>query len=289
MANVTVFCFLASYAVVFLLELSRLLGRSRLGRASLIGMAIAGFVAHTWYLFNRSGQTHLPPLLSSTHDWMLVLAWIVVLCYLVLIVAQRELAVGAFALPVVLVMVLSTYFLNQAPPAELAIDRAQRGWVLLHAALLVFGVTAGSAGLVSGVMYLIQHRRLKTRHAEHTGFRIPSLARLARVNYWSVVFAFVFLTLGFASGLYMGLRPPVAGSSVGLTDPAVLTSAAVWLLLAVLLARLGTQRNPSGRQVAWLTVLGCGAILLTVIGLQVILGSVHGSAARAAVNAPVEV
>src|SRR5207302_191206 len=107
-----VFCFLASYLVAFALELGRLLGRSVISRVVMIGFGIAGFVAHTVYLLNRSQQTHLPPLLSSTHDWMLVLAWVLVLFYIFLTLAQRELAVGVFALPVVMILVGSAYFLN---------------------------------------------------------------------------------------------------------------------------------------------------------------------------------
>src|SRR6185295_3478541 len=112
MLHVTVFCFLASYLVAFALELGRLLGRSRASRLVMLGFGLAGFVAHTLYLLNRSQQTHLPPLLASTHDWMLVLAWILALSYLLLALVQKDLAVGMFALPVVLLLVASAYLLS---------------------------------------------------------------------------------------------------------------------------------------------------------------------------------
>ncbi|MGE5195058.1 MAG: hypothetical protein ACM3U2_21400, partial [Deltaproteobacteria bacterium] len=107
MPHVTIICFLASYLIALALELGRLLGRSRISRFVMVGFGLAGFVAHTIYLLNRSQQTHLPPLLSSTHDWMLVLAWILVLFYLFLTLVQQELAVGMFALPVVLLLIVS--------------------------------------------------------------------------------------------------------------------------------------------------------------------------------------
>src|SRR5579872_3598706 len=115
MLHVTMFCFLASYLVAFVLELGRLLGRSRFSRFVMIGFGIAGFLAHTLYLLNRSQQTHLPPLLASTRDWMLVLAWLLVLFYLFLTLVQNDLALGMFALPVVLLLVASAYFLNDDP------------------------------------------------------------------------------------------------------------------------------------------------------------------------------
>src|SRR5215471_13993127 len=189
MLHVTVFCFLASYLVAFGLELGRLLGRSRISRFVMVGFGVAGFTAHTLYLLNRSQQTHLPPLLASTHDWMLVLAWVLVLVYLFLALVQKELAVGLFALPVVLLLVTSAYFLNHEPNTELNAQIAMRHWGLLHASFLVFGLTAGAAGFLSGLMYLVQHRRLKTRHAEQVGLKMPSLARLAQANRWSVLLA----------------------------------------------------------------------------------------------------
>src|SRR5215471_12385305 len=136
MLHVTVFCFLASYLVAFGLELGRLLGRSRISRFVMVGFGVAGFTAHTLYLLNRSQQTHLPPLLASTHDWMLVLAWVLALCYLVLTLLQKELAVGVFALPVVLLLAGSAYFLNRDPYTAVNAVHARRAWGLVHAALL---------------------------------------------------------------------------------------------------------------------------------------------------------
>src|SRR5580704_6374698 len=133
MLHVTMFCFLASYLVAFILELSRLVGRSAISRFVMIGFGIAGFFAHTLYLLNRSQQTQLPPLLASTHDWMLVLAWVLALCYLMLTLFQKDLAVGVFALPIVLLLVVSAYFLNRDPYTAVNAEYARREWALVHA------------------------------------------------------------------------------------------------------------------------------------------------------------
>jgi ABC-type uncharacterized transport system permease subunit len=276
MLHVTIVCFLASYLVALALELGRLLGRSRISRFVMLGFGLAGFVAHTLYLLNRSQQTHLPPLLASTHDWMLVLAWVLVLFYLFLALVQKELAVGMFALPVVLLLVISAYFLNQEPNTEFTVELARRHWGMLHASFLLFGLVAGASGFLSGLMYLVQHHRLKTRHGEQSGLKMPSLARLAQVNRWSVLLAFLLLTLGFASGVVLTVAPPGGSTTVRLADPAVVTSGIVWVILAGLFVRLLSHRGPTGRQVAWLTLCGCGFLLLTLVGLQVITGSVHG-------------
>jgi ABC-type uncharacterized transport system permease subunit len=275
MLHVTVFCFLASYLVAFALELSRLLGRSRISRFVMIGFGLAGFLAHTLYLLNRSQETHLPPLLASTQDGMLVFAWVLALFYLFLALVQKELAVGMFALPVVLLLVTSAYFLSDKPNTAFNAERARLHWGMLHASFLVFGLAAGAAGFLSGLMYLIQHRRLKTRHGEISGMKMPSLARLAQVNRWSVLVTFLMLTLGFATGVVLAVAPPGGVSAVRLGDPAVVTSGVVWMILAALFIKLLSHRGSTGRQVAWLTLCGCGFLLLTLVGLQLLTGSVH--------------
>lgn len=275
MLNTTVFCFLASYIVALVLELSRLLGRSKLSRAVMVGFGLAGFVAHTFYLINRGQQMHLPPLLASTHDWMLVLAWVIVLFYLFLTLMQRELAIGVFALPVVISLVVSTYFMNQEANTLLNIERARRGWGILHASLLVFGMAGVFIGFVSGMMYLAQHRRLKTGHRQTEGLKMPSLETLAQSNRWSVMIAFLLLSLGFGTGIYIGVSKIADAASRWYADPAIILSGVFWVLLAAMFGWLVRHKRPAGKQVAWLTIYACGTLLLTIVGLLIVTGSFH--------------
>jgi ABC-type uncharacterized transport system permease subunit len=273
MQRVTVFCFLASYVVAFVLELSRMLGRSRISSLVAFGIGVAGLVAHTAYLFYRSQQTSLPPLLGSAHDWMLVLAWLLVVFYLFLTRIHPELAWGMFLLPLVIVFVATTYFMNQAPNTLVAAERAKHGWEMLHATVLVFGMAGTAVGFITGVMYLVQHRRLKTRHATHLGLEMPSLARLAQTNRWSTIIAFPLWTLGLVTGVALSFMKSSAGASVALRDPFVITVGVLWVLLAAVFVRLLSNRPSSAKHVVWLTLCACGFVLLTLIGLQILTKS----------------
>jgi len=272
LANVTIFCFFASYLVAFVLELSRLVGRSQISRLFMVGFGVAGFVAHSAYLLNRSQQSHLPPLLSSIHDWLLVLAWLLVLLYLFLTFVQPDLAWGVFTLPVVLTLVASIYLIAPEPSSLVNAERARRSWGMLHASLLVFGMGCVAGGFVSGLMYLVQHRRLKTGYAVHSGLSMPSLERLAQINRWSVGLSFLLLTLGFGSGVYLGLLSRKE-NSFQFTDPFVLAGGGLWLLLTGLFIWMFRQRRPKGKQIAWMTMCAFGFLLITVVVLQVLSGS----------------
>src|SRR5688572_14150714 len=102
MLRVSVMCFLASYVLAFGLELTRLVARSRPGRWVTLGVAAAGLIAQTMFLLLRAQQTHLPPLLSSMQDWLLVLAWLAVLVHLFVSLIDRELATGFVVWPLVI-------------------------------------------------------------------------------------------------------------------------------------------------------------------------------------------
>ena len=282
MPHTSLICFLASYLLAFALEMVHFRRASRWGRWGGLACAAAGLLAQTWYLLNRGHQANLPPLLASTHDWMLVVAWLVMLVYLVLAVWNSRLNLGVFVYPLVLLLIGVAYKLDQVPNTELYVAQARRSWGLLHASLLVFGVVAAAAGCLSALMYLLQHRRLKTSHAERQGFQMPSLPRLAAANRWAFLLSFLLLTLGYASGLILSFSAPSAGSTVELSEPIVILSGLVWLLLAGALGWLLMRRGPAGRQVAWLTIVGLGGVLLTIFGLQLVTGHLHRGGRTAA-------
>jgi ABC-type uncharacterized transport system permease subunit len=277
-AKVSVFCFLASYAVALGVDLARLLKRWPVARWIGLAFGGAGFVAQTFYLLMQSQKGNLPPLLSSTHDWLLVLAWIVVLMYLFLTALDRELAVGLFLLPVVLLFVAASYFVSKQPNSLIG---GSRGLAMLHASLLVVGIAGVVGGVMLSLMYVIQHRRLKQHHASQPGVVLPSLARLARWNWWAVVISVPLLTLGLGSGVALGLKSKKAGAALSFSDPVVIGHGIVWLAMMSLFVWLLTTRRSTGKQVAALTLWAGGFLLVILIGLQVLtrggLSSFHAS------------
>ena len=270
MANVSIFCFLASYLVALGLEGVRLVRRTAVSRAALIAFASAGLVAHTAYLYFQSQRANLPPLLSSTRDWMLVLAWVGVVLYLFLTSVDRDLAIGVFLLPLVLLLVGAAYLVSGAPNTAIADYEGARAWAMLHASLLVFGIAGVLIGFVLSLMYLVQHHRLKRRQALQNGLTLPSLARLARLNWWAVMISVPLLTLGMGVGV--GLAFLSDDRRLTWTDPVVVGNAVAWLAMAVLFVWLARRDHPAGKQVAWLTLWAFGFLLVTVLGLQILTG-----------------
>ncbi|MGD9856141.1 MAG: hypothetical protein AB7U20_14450, partial [Planctomycetaceae bacterium] len=143
LSNVTLLCFFSSYLCALALELTRLWVKSAVVRWTAIGFTAAGFTAHMAYLFSRAGAADLPPLLSSTHDWLLVLAFLAVVMYLFVGVLDRSLGFGLFLLPIVLLLVGASRFVDRSTNPQLS---AVRGWGMLHASRWVRGATGVVVG-----------------------------------------------------------------------------------------------------------------------------------------------
>lgn len=281
MPNVNLSCFLLSYLVAFGLDVARLRSKLAWSRWVAILFGGAGLLAHTLYLLLRSSRSQLPPLLSSAHDWLLVLAWLAVLTHLFVSLLDATIASGLVVWPIVLALVGASHFVTSSSSQMLDFHR---GWKMLHAAMLVLGTATILLGLVLSLLYLWQHRRLKGGQMRNSGLTLPSLERLERFNRWSILVSVPLLTFGVATGVLLSFLSH-DDARLAWADPVVLGGSVMWLLMCGLFAWLLTGKRTPGRQVAWLTAWSCGFLLFMMVGLQVLtevtrMPSLHGMGAK---------
>ncbi|QDT64986.1 cytochrome c biogenesis protein CcsA [Calycomorphotria hydatis] len=278
LSHVTIFCFFASYVVALATEVVRIYKPSTIARGVAVLFASAGLLAHTLYLFEQSRQAHLPPLLSSTQDWLLVLAWVTSGCYLVLAAIDGKPAIGVFLLPAVLLLIGAATLVTDHTNSTIYDSEVRslivRRWALLHAGLILFGIAAVLMGTISSLMYLYQHRRLK--HAASGGFDTFSLERLANWNRMMVLIALPMLTLGLGAGYILGVFTRTGEGDRSFWDPMVVISSIAWLILGGLLTWTLRSDSQSSRTVILRTLLAFSFLLLTLIGLQIVTGG-HAS------------
>ncbi len=283
LAQVHIYCFLLSYLVSLGCELFQLIRRPAPAvRAVLLSFMIAGFVAHTAFLITRSRIEGLPPLLTSQQDWLLVLAWMGSLLYVILLLTQGQRALGVFLLPAIVFLVVVAFFASSQATGNLR-EFAMRRWGMFHAASLVLGIGAVAGAAISGLMYLLSHQRLKNRSGWLMRLSLPSLENLSAVNRWLVVFSVPCLTIGLLTGflLISWARDTDAPTSIPWKDPTIVTTILVWLAMIVVLIRLLMSTHQTGRAVAQLSFLSGGFLLITVIGPMVLAGqgalnAIHG-------------
>jgi ABC-type transport system involved in cytochrome c biogenesis permease subunit len=259
--RVTVFCFAASYAVAFLLELAQLL-RPR-PALRLLGLVFggAGLLAHTIYLAVQR------PELASRFGSLLFLAWIVAIFYLYGTLHHRRIAWGLFVLPLVLGLIGLAELFGRGPrsdeefwPLRLLAFEGERFWVDVHLVLLLLAAVGICVGFLASVMYLVHARRLRSKVLPGRGPKFLSLERLEEMNRRAIVAAFPLLTAGVVVG--MALLAQAARPVRSWTDPRALTAVALWLVFAVLLY-LRYSLHLRGRRVAILTIVAFVLLVVT--------------------------
>ncbi|HVJ66503.1 MAG TPA: hypothetical protein VM510_00895 [Caulifigura sp.] len=283
LANTSLTCFLASYALATGLEATRLVRPMPINRWAAWLAAAAGFVAETVYLIYRSRAVGLPPLLASTHDWLLVVAWLAVPVYLLISLLQRDVPIGLFILPAALLFVIASRFVSHDANPNLD---SLRWWGMAHAAFLVLGITGVVIAAGFSVMYLIQYSRLRHRTGETEGLKLFSLERTARLNWWCIVVSVPLLSLGMATGLLLTWLSQKTTQPISVWNWSFFVSGASWLVLIALFGSLLTSHRSTGRIVAWRTLLAGGFVLATFVTLSLITGGMHGVTKPHATDVP---
>src|SRR5215470_100100 len=259
---------LTAYIVATALSFAYLVGRREgFWRVSVL-MTQAGWVCHTVALAVRAVELGRPPLATLPETVSLVI-WVVVLLELW---AERQYQIkvlGAFVLPVVLMLGLA---LPTGLRTLVLAPSGRSAWIWVHVALALLGLAALVLNFAGAVMYLLQERQLKARRPSAVYYRLPPLETLDRLSHRTLTLGFPFLTAGLLLGL---LWAGVAWGSVLTWDPIALFSLVMWVVYAATLAGR-TVGHWHGRRAAYFSIVGFCALLLT-LGAGLLLQGRHGA------------
>ncbi len=279
LSRIQIFCFLASYGVALALEVSRLWFRSGIRGMVMLGFVVAGWFAHTAFLFNsaaKAAEAGGSPL-SSDQDWLLLAAWVMVMVYFYLACCHPTTHFGVFLLPLVLGLIVAARFADKNPfPRE----PASKIWGGIHGASILLATVTVLIGFAAGLMYLEQADRLKRKRPPYLNLRLPSLEWLQTVNSRTMLASMLLVGVAVVSGSVLNL---LSGQRVPWNDWVVLGTLLMfgWLLLHVI---IGVLYRPirQGRKVAYLTLV---SFILLVALVAVFVTMKHGDvAARNAGN-----
>lgn len=284
LSKISITCFVASYLVVLLLEISRIFFDAKVRKFVSVGFTIAGLFAHTAYLVMQ-GKLELDTTgiwLTSWFGWCLATAWVVAAAYLWMSVRHEKSVFGFFLLPVVLMLIVVG--LQYGNEGQFSIRRAKSIWNSVHGASLLLGTAIVALGFVFGVVYLIQANRLKRKLLQSSKFRLPSLEWLQRSSELSLVFSTIALAIGLVSGIAINLVNQAAAKQAGVdaavqqgtiawSDPVVWSSGVLFLwLFSVSIFNTFYQPARQGRKVAYLVM---ASFLFLVLELVVVFRAGH--------------
>jgi ABC-type uncharacterized transport system permease subunit len=214
---------------------------------------------------------------GSSHDWFLVLAWLGAFFYVILAATHQRLAVGVFLLPSILGLIVLALFVDDVLAESVREKNAIYRWGMLHASTLLVGLGTVAASTICAVMYLLQYQKLRGKTSWLHRLQLPSLEQLTSFNRWLVVSTVIMLTIGLVTGFILVMVQSPLGSGFNWMDPLVAGTAIVWLTMVSALCWILARKEQTGRQVARLTLLAGGFLLVTVFGLTLLSGGIHGS------------
>jgi cytochrome c-type biogenesis protein CcsB len=136
-------------------------------------------------------------------------------------------------------------------------------WLLIHVITCFLGYAAFGLAFGAASLYLVQALTARPQ--------TPAPTLLDRLIYRATVIGFIFLTLGILTG---AVWAETAWGRYWSWDPKETASLITWFIYAALLhARL--VQGWQGRPIAWLAVVGFGAVLFTYLGVSFLLPGLH--------------
>jgi ABC-type uncharacterized transport system permease subunit len=256
--ELTTLGYLLIYALAAALYLGFHLGFGQAaGRAGRVALAI-GFGVQLVDIGVRCVRAQHP--LVSISEAMAFIAWLLVGGFLLASLRYRLHAAGAFAVPVVLVLLV----LARVVPADETAPPMISPLGTVHIFLATLGVATFALAAVLAVVYLLQERRLKRKRYDKLRPENAPLDTLDRLAARCVSFGFPIFTLTIITGALWVARLGLLRSGQAMRPEYLLTVIA-WAVLGVLmLARLMVGWR--GRRAAWLTVGGFSVAALVLVG-----------------------
>ncbi len=251
---------LIAYVVATGLALAYLVQREEVTYRLTTAVTLAGWALQTAGLIARTVEGGRGPF-ASFPEAVSVAVWAVVLLELWAERQYRIRVLGAFVLPVVVVLSVSG---TMAGPA-LQSTALHNVWITVHVVLALLGIAAFVLNFAGSIMYLLQERQLKARRPSTFYYRLPSLETLDRLTFRALTLGFPFLTVGLMLGALW----------TGRFHPLIAFSAVAWVIYAFTLASR-VVAGWRGRRAAYCAILGFAALVLT-LGAGVLLPGPHGS------------
>ena len=227
-----------------------------------------GLLLHTAALICRGiGAGRLP--LTNQYEFATCFAWGLTLVCLVFIVRYRFTVLGAFAAPVVFLII--GYAAMQSRDVHDLMPALRSGWLGFHVSTAIISYGAFGVSFVLGIIYLLRDRMKDGSFFDrHT----PERQKLDVIGYRSVSLGLLFLTFTILTGAIWAER---AWGSYWSWDPKETWSLITWIVYAIYL-HLRLQRRWAGKAAAVFAVAGFICVMFTYIGVNTFIPGIHSYA-----------
>lgn len=248
----------------------------RLKPMGLLGTIVTwvGFLVQTagiglrWIESYQMGYGHAP--LSNLYESLVFFSWTTAITYLFIEYKSKNRAIGAFAMPfAVASMAYASFNPNVRDAIEPLIPALQSNWLIAHVITCFIGYAAFSVACGLGIIYLL--KSMNATPDEGLLGALPSLRNLDELMHQTIVFGFLWLSIGIITG---AIWADQAWGTYWSWDPKETWSLITWFVYATALhARL--VRGWRGRKIAYISIIGFCSVMFTYFGVNFLLSGLH--------------
>lgn len=251
---------LLAYAVSGILFAQLLLPHARQQLARIGGgAAFLGWACQSLLIAQMWAQLGRPPL-GNLSEAMILLSWVEVLTFLLLLGGYREPILGAFMMPLGVVLYAVGVIGPQAVPPAGA--NFYNPLFQVHVTAFLVAYAAFGVAFCVGVMYLLLAREIRRKRLSQFFLRLPSLEALDTIGMRAVWAGFPLLVIGLATGVAWGAQ---GAGEWGIGQAKVLSAFITLTIYLYYIIRRVVFRW-SGRHCALVAVVGYVLSVLVLMG-----------------------
>ena len=233
-----------------------------------VALQCAGFCLHTAALVCRGvGAGRLP--LTNQYEFATSFAWGLCLVSLVFIFRYKFTVLGAFAAPVIFLII--GYAAMQSKAVRELMPALRSNWLGFHVSTAIIAYGAFGVSFVLSIIFLLRDRMKASGFFDQ---HIPNREKLDAISYRSVSLGLLFLTFTIVTGAIWAER---AWGSYWSWDPKETWSLVTWIVYAIYL-HLRIRRGWQGRAAAIFAAVGFVCVMFTYIGVNTFLPGIHSYA-----------
>ena len=143
--------------------------------------------------------------------------------------------------------------------------------IAAHAVVIFVSYGAFFLALITGMLFLLQERRLKQKDPRILTVPSIPLEVLDHVNLYAVVIGFILFSVGMLEGSRLAR---LEWGSYFSGDPKELWSLITWIAYAVVLG-LRLTAGLRGRRVVFMSVMSFLLVMFTFVGVNYLIGGKH--------------
>jgi len=212
-----------------------------------------------WIQSYEMGIGHAP--LSNLYESLVFFSFTIGLIYLIIEYQYKKRIVGAFVLPIAYIAIAYASFSPNKDITPL-IPALKSNWLIAHVFTCFLGYAGFACAFGLSLMYLIKDNGFISLNF------LPDLDFIDELSYQLITFGFLFLTAGIITGAVWANS---AWGAYWQWDPKETWSLITWFVYAILM-HVRMIKGWSGRHIAWLSVIGFGAVLFTYFGVNLLPG-----------------